>query len=684
MSDMFLGSQAPLYQNVCITRRSKTGKILERRTAKNRVTRLMLYGIGKFLLGQFNNSSPDKIYEYIPRYLALGTNVPGPDSLDAGVTITSSVNDTRLLNEIKYASTTGATESVKRVWIAERNMCKLNTKFSDPYIKVSIKTYISSNHYDGMSIGEAGLFSKEKDNNCLARVCFPPIVKNPNEVLDIQWDITLLSYGETKYPEKIEIENGSKITLPLKYTNKFIKTFKTNLKIDKFDRTIGTDETPDLFSYDDAGYIHANYTLDEYKNNKWYNDLKSEGLSSILETFLNQFIGSKLDDLTQPYYLIDTNQNVPIMAHFGALWTSIDDSDVIGNNELCITLLMNTDITDIYNDTGWTYKLTETANSLIIYSPESKTDVYKVIDGQFYKKSEDSKEWFKQDAFLYEGLIVSSKAEPLGYSYSNNHFYEVTSNKKDVITNQFLNYSNTINPDTLLTDETYHFYKYDKLSTIQRSGYTLDYKDNQKIYFNGDYTDFHLSNDGYWTSGEYEKLIPIITPTNATDKSVTWFVQNTDIVKLNWDGVVTGWNLGETTAIATTTNDLRAKCIIDVVKESKYVAVESIKLNPEMITLVINRDANTYYTVSADVYPLFATNPNLVWSLSQDVETCVKLIHLGDNKVQLALNSSGNVGTGYLTATAQNGLSAECLVKVTYEADNDCDCPDISHLQQEG
>lgn len=315
MSDMFLGSQAPLYQNVCITRRSKTGKILEQRTAKNRVTRLMLYGIGKFLLGQFNNSSPDKIYEYIPRYLALGTNVPGPDSLNAGVTITSSVNDTRLLNEIKYASTTGATESVKRVWIAERNMCKLNTKFSDPYIKVSIKTYISSNHYDGMSIGEAGLFSKEKDNNCLARVCFPPIIKNPNEVLDIQWDITLLSYGETKYPEKIEIENGSKITLPLKYTNKFIKTFKTNLKIDKFDRTIGTDETSDLFSYDDAGYIHANYTLDEYKNNKWYNDLKSEGLSSILETFLNQFIGSKLDDLTQPYYLLDTNQNVPIMAH---------------------------------------------------------------------------------------------------------------------------------------------------------------------------------------------------------------------------------------------------------------------------------------------------------------------------------------------------------------------------------
>ena len=130
MSDMFLGSQTPIYQNVRICRRSKTGKILEERYAKNRVTRLMLYGIGKFLLGQFNDSSPDKIYEYIPRYLALGTNTPGADANYAGVTFVSSVNDTRLLNEITQTSTAGTSESVKRIWIAERNMCKLNTKFS--------------------------------------------------------------------------------------------------------------------------------------------------------------------------------------------------------------------------------------------------------------------------------------------------------------------------------------------------------------------------------------------------------------------------------------------------------------------------------------------------------------------------------------------------------------------------
>lgn len=159
MSDMFVGSQLPLYQNVKITRRSAKGKILEERYAKNRVTKLLLFGIARYLVGQFNDSNPDKIYEYIPRYLALGTNIPGSDSASSGVTTLSTVNDTRLLNEITVASTTGRTEPVKRLWIAERNMCKINTKFSDPFIKVSIKTYVHESTFDGMTIGEAGLFS---------------------------------------------------------------------------------------------------------------------------------------------------------------------------------------------------------------------------------------------------------------------------------------------------------------------------------------------------------------------------------------------------------------------------------------------------------------------------------------------------------------------------------------------
>ena len=303
MSDMFLGSQAPLYQNVRICRRSKTGKILEERYAKNRVTRLMLYGIGKFLLGQFNDSSPDKIYEFIPRYLALGTNEPGLDAKNSNVSTISSVNDTRLLNEITKSKEhdDGTFETIKRVWIAERNMCKLNTKFSDPFIKVSIKTYISTTEYDNLVIGEAGLFSKEKDNNCLARVCFSPIKKNPGEVLDIQWDITLLSYGETKYPEKLEIGNGSKIALQLLYTDKHFKEYDLGLKRYWTRNSIGIAGYEDMFIYDDNGNIKANekYSLEDIKNkSSWYEYLKTIGLENQFEIFYNLLNDSKLNNVS--------------------------------------------------------------------------------------------------------------------------------------------------------------------------------------------------------------------------------------------------------------------------------------------------------------------------------------------------------------------------------------------------
>ena len=58
---------------------------------------------------------------------------------------------------------------------------------------------------------------------------------------------------------------------------------------------------------------------------------------------------------------------------------------------------------------------------------------------------------------------------------------------------------------------------------------------------------------------------------------------------------------------------------------------------------------------------------------------------MGNNQVKVVLNGSGNIGAGYITATSQSGKSAQCLVRVIYQSDNsECDCPDPSHLIQEG
>lgn len=683
MSDMFLGSQTPLYQNVCIRKRNKNGKILEERYAKNRVTRLMLYGIGKFLLGHFNDSTPDKIYEFIPRYLALGTNTPGADANSAGVSTLSSVEDTRLLNEITKSSTTGTSETVKRIWIAERNMCKLNTKFSDPFIKVSIKTYVSSTHYDGMSIGEAGLFSKEKDNNCLARVCFSPITKNPGEVLDIQWDITLLSYGETKYPEKLEIENGSKISIPLKYTNKKFIEYDLGLKKYPLYNSIGMDSFKDMFEYDINGNISTSYSLKEIKDNSgWYEYLTTIGLEDKFETFYNLLIDSKLNDASNDgknaKFLYSINQNIPNIFYFGNLYSnqSMISIDV---NSLSTMLMYSEDKSYTNTDTKARYLETNISGEYTIVTPDGDKRKYKVAKNRFYKKSDyDNTTWIETAYFMYNGTIVDINQKESGYTYNNGKFYKTKTIINNVFTNQFLNFSGTI-------DEKFYIYDIDSNNTIQQTNYAIDLNNNCEIYLNNEDTTYHLSADNYWVTGEYVKLTPIITPSNSTDKSITWKIQNKDIATINWDGVVTAWNLGETTAIASTSNDLRAKCIIEVIKDTNYIDIDNITIDPEEIILTVDGDANQFIIVSANVEPLFATNSTVNWSTSYEINNCISIINLGNNQVKIVLNGTGNIGTGYLTATSQSGKSASCLVRVLYQSsESECDCSDTSHLKQEG
>lgn len=686
MSDMFVGSQAPIYQNVCITRRSKSGKILEQRFAKNRVTRLMLYGIGKFLLGHFNDSSPDKIYEFIPRYLALGTNTPGSDYQTANVSTISSVNDTRLLNEITQSSTIGTSESVKRIWIAERNMCKINTKFSDPSIKVSIKTYISSEHYDGMDIGEAGLFSKEKDNNCLARVCFPSIKKNHGEVLDIQWDITLLSYGETKYPDKLEIENGSKVTIPLKYTNRYYKTFDLGLK--RYDRngqvTIGNDTKVDLFTVDnDDNIITAFEDDDIIINSGWKDYLISIGLQNHIELFLSELKKSKVPsgfNLMNTYYLISEHQDVPTMFHFNNLYSN-ENSKMLDNDSLCVTLLMSDDKNLKHKQLNATYLALEESGSYQIEVDNNKK-LYKVLNNQFYKKEPNRSAWVETGYYMYNGIVVDAKGNDMNYSYYDGHFYQVTSTIDNVFTYQYLNYSNS----NIRTDSNRLVnYKIDSYGTIQKTGYELDYENDFKIYLDNEYSEYHLSNDNYWVIGDYLKLIPVLTPKDCTDRTITWKIQNSDIAKINFNGVVTAWNLGETTVIGSTANDLKAKTIIEVIKESSYIDIDNITLDPTEVTLIVDGDENQYVDVVATVSPLFASNTTVEWKLSSEIHNAVSKVNLGNNTVRLTLSGSGDIGTGQLIALSQSGKSATCLVKVLYNSNNDnCDCPDESHLLQKG
>ena len=157
----------------------RTGRELERREGHNRCLKMQLMGITKFLNGEYNNSQPQlEYYDWIPRYLAVGTNLGSSSS--SGVTTEVSINDTKLFHEIS-----------PRMKLPERN--KIINRSTQNYIQLVIVTYLPEELYNDEFIREAGLFSKETGNNCLFRIVFDEIHKTLDSVIEINWTITVIS-----------------------------------------------------------------------------------------------------------------------------------------------------------------------------------------------------------------------------------------------------------------------------------------------------------------------------------------------------------------------------------------------------------------------------------------------------------------------------------------------------------
>lgn len=182
----------------------KTGETVIHRRGHNRCLRLQLMGIAKFLDGQFNRSNPEKTYyDWIPRYLAFGTNLAAYDS-DTGVTSVVDINDTKLLNEIS-----------PRIQLPERNV--IINRSTQSYVQLVINTYVPETMYNGMTIREAGLFSRLTGNNCLFRITFDDITKTEDIVLEVNWTISIISIDSENQPyedvDKTDLWNAMELLL---------------------------------------------------------------------------------------------------------------------------------------------------------------------------------------------------------------------------------------------------------------------------------------------------------------------------------------------------------------------------------------------------------------------------------------------------------------------------------------
>ena len=151
------------------------------------------------------------------------------------------------------------------------------------------------------------------------------------------------------------------------------------------------------------------------------------------------------------------------------------------------------------------------------------------------------------------------------------------------------------------------------------------------------------------TAGDTQTLTATITPSNATDKSVTWSSNNTSVATVSSSGVVTAKAAGMAT-ITVTTNDgaKTASCSVSVLP----VSVTNVSLNKSVLSMY-QSDTETLIAI---VYPSNALNKGITWRSS-------------DNSVAV-VNSYGQVtalaaGSAIITVTTDDGgKTASCSVNV--------------------
>lgn len=704
MADQYLGSQAPMYQNVHIqVRDAKTGKVRLERNAKNRVTKLMLWGIARFLSGEYNDSTPDKIYEVIPRYLALGSNTPKLGEDNISVTTAVSVNDTRLLNEYTVLTSTGASEPVKRISIQGRQHSKMTTHFSDPFVKLSLSTYINSEQFDGVEIGEAGLFSKETANNCLARVVFPTFSKQKGEVIDIQWDITLLSYGTTKYAESVSIAGPNKVTIGLEYTPYHIVTENIGLYRIKNENYLCDSNGTPLFQMNPSEYkitaLYDKTTMATMEWAMWIEGLDMPYTFDYLYNYLTNCILPSTED--QIYY---GDISTPAVFHLGDLRRISSQVTLLADNEsnllhdvanyqlvtddagttmIAQEVLMSyigvTEITYEKHDTGARLRATASPKDYVV-EYNGDTLEYKVIDNQFYQQSTAySSDYEPKDAYLYNNVIVSEERGILNYVYDEDSgiIYEmVVTNEVTTDTGAYLVKSEINN------NKVFKIYCIKNGIETKNTGYWIAWENDKEVYYGDEDILYHVSTDNYFVIGETYQLKAVISPTDATDNSVTWTSVNPLVSKLNSYGVLHAWNVGETMAIVTTSNNLKARIIVQVVKNSTMQTVDSITLDPSSVTIQVDEPDTATHIVTAMIEPPFATYHTVEWKLDDAAAKLCQITALGNNKVSIH-SPSGNIGRGYLIASTQDGKSAKCLITTQYASSNVEDCEDTSHDDQQ-
>ena len=150
--------------------------------------------------------------------------------------------------------------------------------------------------------------------------------------------------------------------------------------------------------------------------------------------------------------------------------------------------------------------------------------------------------------------------------------------------------------------------------------------------------------------GDAETLISSITPTNATNKNVSWSSSNPAAAIVASNGTVISQSIGTTTITATTSDGGKtASCVVTVIP----IPVSGVTLNKSTTGMLVGGTE----TLTATIMPTNAANKSVSWSSSNSAVATVS-----NNGVV----TGASVGTAVITVTTSDGgKTASCEVTVS-------------------
>jgi len=148
----------------------------------------------------------------------------------------------------------------------------------------------------------------------------------------------------------------------------------------------------------------------------------------------------------------------------------------------------------------------------------------------------------------------------------------------------------------------------------------------------------------------FVQLVAIITPNNASDKSIQWKSTNPSVVDVNDTGLVTIKGAGKASIIATSINNPLVSAICNI---TIHTPVMSLTMEKPDMTLKTGETAQLSYIL----LPVDATNKSVAWSSSNPTIVDV------DANGKVTAKSVGNAVI--MLRSLDHGLTAYTTIKVT-------------------